>query len=223
MQGVSLALGYQTQAAKRRVHEHHDEDKKESISEFKHAVSEDDKPKKARKIIPCKPNKVFGKPKEDPATVGKLEDRFQTATKQEEGSSTYGLIKRTSTDGASARSQPVAASTPARSAAQSEGTKLGISVAELADEPTIDGYEDMPVEDFGLALLRGMGMTEENKVETVQYVARPARMGLGVDPKNMGAYWLQSMLTHATACRPDHDIPLAPAVHAPVLNRGGWL
>jgi G patch domain/KOW motif-containing protein len=54
-----------------------------------------------------------------------------------------------------------------------------------------EAYESMPVEEFGKALLRGMGWKEgegigkTNKVDAkvIQYVPRPERLGLGAQPK----------------------------------------
>jgi G patch domain/KOW motif-containing protein len=54
-------------------------------------------------------------------------------------------------------------------------------------------YEEMPVEEFGKALLRGMGWKEgegigkSNKVDApvIQYIPRPERLGLGAAPKKV--------------------------------------
>jgi G-patch domain len=187
MTGVSLSFGTdaaKAPAPKRRFHEEREKDDKHSISQFHAGVEGEAKPKKARKVIPCKPNNLLAKPKEEPDAVGKLEDRFQAAAKQEEASGEYGLMGRAQ-HGAST------SSTPMQSAPPPAGRKRQPQALEsLADEPDPEGYEDMPVEDFGIALLRGMGMSEENKVEVVEYVARPARMGLGVDPTKIGALGL---------------------------------
>jgi hypothetical protein len=61
------------------------------------------------------------------------------------------------------------------------------------DEPTLDQYSHIPVEDFGLAMLRGMGYSEKDgivgtgerakHVEPVILNARPALLGLGAKPK----------------------------------------
>lgn len=48
--------------------------------------------------------------------------------------------------------------------------------------PTADDYESVPVEEFGEALLRGMGWKDGDKVEPVKSVPRPKGMGLGFTP-----------------------------------------
>ncbi len=58
-----------------------------------------------------------------------------------------------------------------------------------------EAYEGMPVEEFGKALLRGMGWKEgegigrSNKIDApvIQYVPRPERLGLGAAPKKVDA------------------------------------
>ena len=62
---------------------------------------------------------------------------------------------------------------------------------ELSDA----AYESMPVEEFGKALLRGMGWREgkgvglsnRSNVEPIQYIPRPERLGLGAAPKALEA------------------------------------
>lgn len=64
---------------------------------------------------------------------------------------------------------------------------------ESADELWMDvqAYQDMPVEKFGEALLRGMGWEKgkpvgrnpKGSVEAREYVRRPERLGLGAKPK----------------------------------------
>lgn len=53
----------------------------------------------------------------------------------------------------------------------------------------LQAYEEMPIEEFGMAMLRGMGWTEgmgvgrnRRKVEPVEYLRRPERLGLGAKP-----------------------------------------
>lgn len=54
-----------------------------------------------------------------------------------------------------------------------------------AIEPTIDDYESIPIQDYGLAMLRGMGWKdEEKKKDTFNSnipIMRPKGMGLGAD------------------------------------------
>ncbi|XP_065912450.1 G-patch domain and KOW motifs-containing protein-like isoform X2 [Dysidea avara] len=59
------------------------------------------------------------------------------------------------------------------------------------DESTTEDYENMPISQFGTALLRGMGWkksegigrTNKCKVEPIEYVQRPAGQGLGAIKK----------------------------------------
>ena len=180
MQPVSLAFDSDKppiKSSKRTVHERVQIDERRQITQFDAGEEPSAvQPKKARKVIPVQPNKLQtkGDNRDDAGALGKLEDRFEGASLQEEKSNVYGLIERSTQQ--------------ARTAGGSElpTDKLQEQAAALADEPTADAYEDMPIEDFGMALLRGMGMKEEHKVDTVQYVARPSRMGLGVDPTKIG-------------------------------------
>ncbi|XP_014240647.1 G-patch domain and KOW motifs-containing protein [Cimex lectularius] len=60
-------------------------------------------------------------------------------------------------------------------------------------EPTLDDYNNMPITDFGLAMLRGMGWDEkkgiglnEKVVQPAQPPLRPKGMGLGADKAMLG-------------------------------------
>lgn len=61
---------------------------------------------------------------------------------------------------------------------------------DLPDQASMDDYEDMPIEDFGKAMLRGMGWEEgkavgrmhKGMVEAVEFIPRPGRLGLGAQP-----------------------------------------
>ncbi|OLY84537.1 Pre-mRNA-splicing factor SPP2 [Smittium mucronatum] len=61
-------------------------------------------------------------------------------------------------------------------------------IENMADEMTIEGYEKVPVQDFGAALLRGMGWSEDStdtgnkKRKVVEEKPRPNLMGLGATP-----------------------------------------
>lgn len=54
-----------------------------------------------------------------------------------------------------------------------------------AVEPTIGDYESIPIKDYGLAMLRGMGWKDEEKKKDISNsmmpVMRPKGMGLGAD------------------------------------------
>ncbi|GAQ87593.1 G-patch domain-containing protein [Klebsormidium nitens] len=79
-----------------------------------------------------------------------------------------------------------------RSAQELEAQQLKKDLNELPDEADEDAYDSMPIEDFGKAMLRGMGWVEGKAVgrnakgkvvEPVVNVPRPDRLGLGANPK----------------------------------------
>eukprot|EP00892_Ulva_mutabilis_P000837 jgi/Ulvmu1/10754/UM068_0044.1 len=166
----SLGDGPATKSSAKRVHEEDDVAKSEQISEF--TVEAATAPaKKERKIISCKPNRVPSKMQAEPEAIGKLEDKFEaSAQAQTVGRGVYGLMSRGGDEEAEHTREVT------------DLERLKKQTDNLPDEPDGHAYADMPVEDFGLALLRGMGMTKEHVVETVAYVARPSRMGLGAKP-----------------------------------------
>lgn len=61
---------------------------------------------------------------------------------------------------------------------------------DLPDQASMDEYESMPIEDFGKAMLRGMGWEEgkavgrmhKGMVEAVEFIPRAGRLGLGAQP-----------------------------------------
>ncbi|MEW5300633.1 MAG: hypothetical protein WDW36_003548 [Sanguina aurantia] len=62
-------------------------------------------------------------------------------------------------------------------------------MAALPGEASLEEYEAMPVEEFGKAMLRGMGWSEgmgvgrkKTVVDAIEYVRRPERLGLGAQP-----------------------------------------
>ncbi|XP_074602842.1 uncharacterized protein LOC141856434 [Brevipalpus obovatus] len=74
-------------------------------------------------------------------------------------------------------------------ASRKDGKSNGLSIPMVTGKvekpgkvPTADDYESVPVEEFGMALLRGMGWKETDKVEPVKSVRRPKGMGLGFTP-----------------------------------------
>ncbi|XP_017775396.1 PREDICTED: G patch domain and KOW motifs-containing protein [Nicrophorus vespilloides] len=53
-------------------------------------------------------------------------------------------------------------------------------ILEGSEQATLEDYEDVPIQDFGWAMLRGMGVTDEQKVkEEKELEVRPKGMGLG--------------------------------------------
>ncbi|KAI1312213.1 hypothetical protein EDD11_003198 [Mortierella claussenii] len=58
------------------------------------------------------------------------------------------------------------------------------SLEDLPDQASLEDYEKVPVEEFGAALLRGMGWKgDANGSEAIEYNRRPALLGLGAKPK----------------------------------------
>jgi len=62
-------------------------------------------------------------------------------------------------------------------------------IQNRADVATGEEYESMPIEEFGKAMLRGMGWQEgvglngKGPVEPIEYVPRPQLLGMGATPK----------------------------------------
>lgn len=87
---------------------------------------------------------------------------------------------------------PESSSRAYRSTQEQEAQQLKKDLNELPDEADEDAYDSMPIEDFGKAMLRGMGWIEGKAVgrnakgkvvEPVVNVPRPDRLGLGANPK----------------------------------------
>ncbi|KAG0294789.1 hypothetical protein BGZ96_000455 [Linnemannia gamsii] len=58
------------------------------------------------------------------------------------------------------------------------------NLEQLPDEASLEDYANVPVEEFGAALLRGMGWKGDNNgSEAVEYNRRPALLGLGAKPR----------------------------------------
>ncbi|KAL6071835.1 Pre-mRNA-splicing factor SPP2 [Balamuthia mandrillaris] len=74
---------------------------------------------------------------------------------------------------------------------EDEDERFRFDVRSRPDEADLSSYERVPVEEFGTALLRGMGwspgapigLTNKRVVKPVEYVSRPHRLGLGATPK----------------------------------------
>lgn len=178
MKAVEFSLG-NAPAAKPKIKRPFDTEvddgvKAEQITEFSAAASTAPA-KKERKVIACKPNRVPSKMQADTEAIGNLEDKFEaSAQAQTVGSGTYGLMARDN------------AKRDEHTREVREVEVLKKQTDDLPNEPDGRAYEDMPVEEFGLALLRGMGMTKEHVVPTVDFIARPSRMGLGAKPGEIG-------------------------------------
>lgn len=162
------------------------DDGREYISHFD-AEDRQARPAKPVRAIPCKPNTTLATPAAAAAArlaagdapASTLDGRFAAATEQREGDGVYGLVSAPAAPGSSARARaPAPSSRP-------DASELRLD--ELPDAPSHDAYDDTPVDGFGEAMLRGMGMTEETTTGTVAFVPRPARMGLGAKPTDVSA------------------------------------
>lgn len=79
---------------------------------------------------------------------------------------------------------------------RNEDSAYANAVATAGEAPTLADYEAMPVEEFGAALLRGMGWDGKDRgPKKKEVVRRPNRLGLGAkelkDAEELGA-WNQS-------------------------------
>jgi len=72
-----------------------------------------------------------------------------------------------------------------------EQEKLRFDIASRPSETSLEAYENIPIEEFGMAMLLGMGYEEgkpigkngKGLVQPIQYVPRHHRTGLGAEPK----------------------------------------
>ncbi len=107
----------------------------------------------------------------------------------------YGITVVTRVQEQTATTQGVAAAaaaTPRRPSSfqEMEEQKLREYLSLLPEESSLERYEELPVEEFGEALLRGMGWEKgkpigrnsKTAVEPVEYVRRQGREGLGAPP-----------------------------------------
>eukprot|EP00803_Ostreobium_quekettii_P004934 evm.model.scf_319EXC.3 EVM.evm.TU.scf_319EXC.3 scf_319EXC:13222-17022(+) len=134
------------------------------------------------RVIAAQPNRPFLPsflPLAD-AKAGDVAERFEAAAPdQSAGEVKYGLQAREE------RSEP------RESAADREDRAFRADMASLPEEAPLEAYDAMPVEDFGKALLRGMGWVEGGVVgrdkekeapAAVALVPRAGRLGLGAKP-----------------------------------------
>ena len=179
-------------AQSKRVHEEVEDSVKESITEFS-VRDPNAKVREERKVIQSKPNRLASNRKErdDTNALGSMEERFeQAAVRQTVGDGVYGLL-----------SGNAEASTSSGPAEHTGGrVKMSTITDDLPDAPT-DEYEDMPVDQFASALLRGMGLQKHNVVPTVELVARPSRMGLGAKVGDMSTRSAKPLLGPCSLAR----------------------
>ena len=131
--------------------------------------------------------------------IVKDDERFETAERiggkgeiAQAGEVQYGLTKMGPKDGDAhpgdgAAARGVQDSFIGKSLAEKELQAFKEDVEDLPEQSTMEDYESMPIEDFGAAMLRGMGW-EEGKpigrnasglVSAVEFVPRGGRLGLG--------------------------------------------
>eukprot|EP00252_Welwitschia_mirabilis_P021281 TRINITY_DN5414_c0_g1_i1.p1 TRINITY_DN5414_c0_g1~~TRINITY_DN5414_c0_g1_i1.p1 ORF type:complete len:542 (+),score=123.06 TRINITY_DN5414_c0_g1_i1:143-1768(+) len=156
-----------------------EEDQLEYLSEF-----DPSKPSRAKapKVIPKQENTWRREPKMKNIQLDVSENGLQFETDADvkseapEEKVSYGLNVRNS----------------AASEANGEEEKLRVlrqEIENLSEEASLEKYDSLPVEDFGAALLRGMGWNESEGVgkkrkvvDPVQFVRRVGREGLGAVP-----------------------------------------
>ncbi|GIL62554.1 hypothetical protein Vafri_16641 [Volvox africanus] len=100
-------------------------------------------------------------------------------------------------------------------AAALEARAFREAVEELPESVDVEAYEAMPVEEFGKAMLRGMGWQDgmgvgrnRKKVDAIEYVRRPERLGLGAQPLALKADTSKPVKMGDKAQR--QDLVLAP-------------
>lgn len=137
----------------------------------------------------------------DESAIEKDNVRFETAERiggkgetAQSGNVAYGLTKMGPKPGSAlavaSRAPDAGDSFIGRSLAEKELQAFKEDLADLPEQATLDDYESMPIEDFGAAMLRGMGWEEgkpvganaKGMVAAVEFVPRPGRLGLGAQP-----------------------------------------
>lgn len=123
-------------------------------------------------------------------------ERFEIAAPEEADTSiTYGLTLQTSTGTVTQTATTTSvteATAPIILSAEKELNLYQQQLEAAAEEATLDDYANTPIEEFGAALLRGMGWAEGKAVgkrnirgvvpQAIEFVPRPSGLGLGADP-----------------------------------------
>lgn len=203
----SLSLGAKVGRAKHQVREKQEAAPQHYVASF----DPDQAPTAAnQRIIPKQADTFQGPSKSKPQrflpTPGEAlvdtSERFETAAPEEADTSiTYGLTLHTTagTAGNATQSATVATVTavPTDSAppivtAEQDLARYQQQLDAAAEEATLDDYTNTPIEEFGAALLRGMGWAEGKAVgrrnirgavpQAIEFVPRPSGLGLGADP-----------------------------------------
>ncbi|KAG2428963.1 hypothetical protein HXX76_011207 [Chlamydomonas incerta] len=141
-------------------------------------------------VGPKKFTPTFKPPSGEVVNLKEGEDRFVQAAESTVPSITeYGLQLRDVKPEERAAAAAAANGGKNMAAAVAEEKAYKESVEELPDVADLDAYDAMPIEEFGRAMLRGMGWEEgmgvgrnRRQVEAIEYVRRPERLGLGAQP-----------------------------------------
>lgn len=137
------------------------------------------------------------------AVVASTSDRFETAAPEEADSTIkYGLSLQTKSVNGTTSTTTVTAvkqepetelpAAPMLLAREEDLCRYQEQLQAAADESTLDDYASTPIEEFGAALLRGMGWEEGKAVgrrnirgvvpQAIEFVPRPSGLGLGANP-----------------------------------------
>lgn len=127
--------------------------------------------------------------------------RFETAAPEETDTTIqYGLsiqsragtVTETAMIETSTQQQPAEPAAPLLLSSEEELHRYQQQLNAAAEEATLDEYANTPIEEFGAALLRGMGWAEGKAVgrrnirgvvpQAIEFVPRPAGLGLGANP-----------------------------------------
>ena len=196
----TLSLGSKVSRIKHQVREKPDAAPQQYVASFdpSQAISAT-----SQRIIPKQADTFQGpgqsKPQRFLPTPGEAlvdtAERFETAAPEEaDASITYGLSLQTSTGTVTqtTTTSVTQAPAPAVLSAEQELNRYQQQLEAAAEEATLDDYTNTPIEEFGAALLRGMGWAEGKAVgkrnirgvvpQAIEFVSRPSGLGLGADP-----------------------------------------
>lgn len=202
----SLSLGSKVNRAKHQVREKQATAPQQYVATF----DPDQTPAAAsQRIIPKQADTFQGpgssKPQRFLPTPGEAlvdtSERFETAAPEEADTSiTYGLTLHTkaatagAADTATVTTVTDAPTEPAPPlvSAEQDLARYQQQLDAAAEEATLDEYTNTPIEEFGAALLRGMGWAEGKAVgrrnirgvvpQAIEFVPRPSGLGLGANP-----------------------------------------
>ncbi|KAL3161713.1 hypothetical protein ABBQ38_008811 [Trebouxia sp. C0009 RCD-2024] len=151
---------------------------------------------------PGKPQRYLPTPGE--AVVASTSDKFEAAAPEEADSTIkYGLSLQTKTANGSTTTMTTSTAVKVEPQTDSPAAPMLLPPEEdlrrfqqqlqaAAEQSTLDDYASTPIEEFGAALLRGMGWEEGKAVgrrnirgtvpQPIEFVPRPSGLGLGANP-----------------------------------------